>query len=288
MLKTIALSLPTSLGEIINIKHHLDLVKHQYDSIRLNFNTALWKGALHTEAPDWPQKEIAWKKYLNDIGALFFSKKPYSFSVGITGPDFNQNWDLKKTFNILPQKPELGYLLCRGASLNLGEEYIVITTKIREMNRNIFFPLSIKLWNVLNKLSQKYKIVVLGEREVEMRREYQIPELRNAIFGIYEQIISNVPNDRIVDLTVPALGENVTSLEKIQQDCLIMKEAKFVITLGIGGNFCMATSVSNMVVGFRKDSLPFTDAIFNNREYPNAIVTKDWNYFIQTLEKYIM
>ena len=117
-----------------------------------------------------------------------------------------------------------------------------------------------------------------------MRKEYV--NIQNEVFGIYEQIITNLPNDRIVDLTVPALGETVSDLKQIQQDCLIMNEAKFVITLGVGGNSCMAHSTAKMSIGYREDNLPFGNIVFG-REYPNLIVSKDWKYFISVLERYL-
>lgn len=275
--------IPTSLGEIINAKYHFDLVKNEYDQIRLSFHRQLWDGGLYTENPDWEQRKQLWEKYLIDLGQLFFSEPPYVLEQSSEkyGGDCGT---LIQRLNITPQKAEMSHLLCKGTSLNLGEEYIVITTKLRHVEKKFFYPHSIDLWNVLKKLSIKYKIVVLGERIVEMRKEYR--NAQNEIFGIYEQIISNLPNDRIVDLTVPALGETVSDLKQIQQDCLIMNEAKFVITLGVGGNSCMAHSCSKMAIGFRADDLPFANIVFG-REYPNLIVTKDWNYFIKTLEKYL-
>ena len=48
----------------------------------------------------------------------------------------------------------------------------------------------------------------------------------------------------------------------------------------------MATSAANMAIGYRTDNYLLADKIFN-RDYPNAIITKDWNRFINTLEKYL-
>jgi hypothetical protein len=276
--------IPTSLGEIVNYKFHLDIVKDGYDQIRLGFATGLWDGALHTESPDWPQRKILWEQYLLDIGQLFFSKPPYVLESNPT------KWggsieSFVQRFTITPQKVELAHLLCKGMPLNLGEKYIVITTKVRHIDRPVLFPLLEQFWPILKKLSNKYKIVVLGEKQVEMRKEYD--KIRNEVFGIYNHIIANVPNDRLLDLTVPALGETVSSLAQIQQDCLIMKEAELTITFGVGGNFCLATSVSNMAIGFRADSIAFTDIIFHGREYPNAIITKDWHRFMQALRSYL-
>lgn len=275
--------IPTSLGEIINIKFYLDLVKDQYDQIKLSYEKSLWDIALHTEASDWSEKKILWTNLLNDLGKLFFSEHPYILEEN--SDTYNGAVDnLLPKINLSPQKIEMGHLLCAGNSLNLGEEYIVITTKVRELSNHIFAPLSVQLWRTLQKLSSKYKIVILGERVVEMGKEYV--NKGNTIYGIYDNIICHLPQDRVVDLSIPALGETVSGLSHIRQDCLIMKEAKFVITIGVGGNFCMATSVANMVIGYRADNIEFTDMIFN-REYHNAIITKNWTYFIQNLEKYL-
>jgi hypothetical protein len=275
--------IPTSLGEIINIKYHLDLIKNQYDQIKLSFHTKLWEGGLHMEAPDWPHKKQLWDKLLADLGKLFFSEPPYILELDspVYGGDCGV---LVQKLGLTPQKAEMAHFLCKGAPLNLGEEYIVITTKLRQLEKYLFLPLSVELWKVLRELSKKYKIVVLGERVVEMRKEYD--NIKSSVFGIYEQIIANLPADRIVDLTVPALGETVSDITQIQQDCLIMNEAKFCITLGIGGNTCMAQSVAKMVIGFRTDTAIFADIIYS-KEYPNAIVTKNWLHFIKTLKKYL-
>lgn len=275
--------IPTSLGEIINIKYHLDLVKSQYDQIFIGFHTQLWDASLHTEAPDWAYKRQLWVKFLSDIGKLFFSEPPYV--VRPTSNTFSGDTaTLMAKLGIQPHKIEMAHLLCKGTPLNVGEEYIVVTTKVRQILRRPFLPQSIKLWEVLSKLSKKYKIVILGERVVEMRKEYG--PYNGGVFGIYDELIANLPADRVLDLTVPALGETVSDLSQIQQDCLIMNQAKFVVTLGVGGNFCMSTSVARMAIGYRTDNLDFANKVYS-REYPNAIVTKDWAYFIQVLERYL-
>ena len=276
--------IPTSLGEIINIKYHLDMIKDQYDQIKLNYHTALWKDSLYVEAPDWKDKKRLWDKYLNELGALFFSEKPYMLGKATNkwagdAPFLIKGWKMQ------PQKVNMTNLLCKGKSLDLDEEYIVITTKVRYVKKTIFYPHSIQLWNILQQLSQKYKIVILGEKIVEMRKEYVSSS--DSIFGLYDQIICNIPADRILDLTVPMLGETASDLTQIQQDCLIMNEAKFVITIGVGGNFCLSTSVAKMAIGFRADHLVFTDQIFQGKEYPDAIITRDWNHFINVLKRYL-
>lgn len=279
----LAVSMPTSLGEIINYKFHLDMIKSRYDEIKLSFNKSLWGHCLHTEAPDWSHKESLWNKLLSDLGHLFFSEAPYILTE--ESYPFHDAGSFVHAYGIRPTKAEMGHLLCKGKSLDIGEEYIVITTKARQMNQSFFHRSSPQLWDVLRKLSAKYRIVILGERVVEMRKEYDVHG--SSIFGIYNQIIANLPKERILDLSVPALGETVSDIKDLQQDCLIMKEAKCVITIGVGGPFCLSTSVASMAIGFRTDDLGFTNQIFDGREYPNAIVTKNWGYFISVLERYL-
>ena len=221
-------------------------------------------------------------KFLHELGNLFFTTHPYIYNNGQF--PFKSAEGLIADFGIIPQKPQRSVyvpLLCKGNLLNLNQEYIVITTKLRYFERRIFNTLAPQLWATINKLSNRYKIVVLGERTVEMCPDY-LWHGANKIYGIYNEIMQNIPHDRMVDLTIPALGITAPTLSQIQQDCLIMSEAKFVITLGIGGNFCMAMAVSNMI-GFRIDNEPISDAIFS-KSYPDATVVKDWNTFIRLLE----
>lgn len=276
--------IPTSLGEIINFKFHLDTIKNNYDQIKLGFATGLWNDALHTESSDWAARKILWEKYLADIGQLFFSESPYVIDPNPTiwGGSIES---MTERLGIMPQKVDLNQLLCKGESLKLSNKYIVITTKIRHIDRLTLQPLLDQFWIILKQLSEKYTIVILGERLVQMRKEYN--PIKNEVFGIYDQIINNISADQIIDLSVPALGETVSDISKIQQDCLIMKEAIFTVTFGVGGNFCLATSVSNMAIGFRADNITFTDIIFHEREYPNAIITKDWNRFMRALRSYL-
>lgn len=270
----------TSLGETIYTKHNLDLIKHNYDRIDIGFYIPLLDQLNNTE--NWSNNKQLWHKYLNDIGNLFFGEKPYNFNLNSAFYGGNAEMILKK-IRISPSKPELSHLLCKGEPLNIGD-YIVITTKVRNNNKYIFYPKSIEMWKILRKISEKYKIVILGERKVEMRQEYNND--KNEIYGIYDDIICNLPKDKLIDLTIPSLGETVSDFSKIQQDCLIMHQAKFVLLIGIGGNFCMSTAVANMSIGYRNDNSEVGDIIYT-KEYSNAIITKNWDRFIQAISSYI-
>jgi hypothetical protein len=278
---TLQLSLPTSLGEIIYLRSHLDQLKHKYKKIDITFmGKKLWDHTLYTGNPEWPQKEKKLNDMLNDLGNLLFSEAPFSFKMNQEYPFSGDIIIFCQKYNLDLIKPNLSNILCAGKPLQIGE-YVVITTKIREIDNAIFTKLAPQLWNVLSKIAKKYTIVVLGEKKVERRKEYDIPSLKNKIYGIYNEIISCLPNNNFLDLTVDALGETVNTLKDIRQDCLIMNQAKAVITLGIGGNCSLASACANNHIGFRDDKRSTLNILFGK---PESKVFSSWEPFIKTLE----
>lgn len=279
-MKQLRICIPPALGEIINIKHQLDSIRHLYDSIKINFATGLYDETLHTSHPNWGERKRTWDKFLTDIGQLFFSDPPYEIANGAF-----QFLDMQHTgwhLGITPTKAEMPELLCFGTPLVLSEPYIVLTTKVRNLHKSALDPLLPEFFNVIK--NGKYKVVLLGERDVRMRKEYEV--LGDQVFGIYKQIIEQLPSERLLDLTTPALGEQCNDLSQIRQDCLIMREAKAVITFGIGGNLCLSSATAKMSLGYRNDSTEFFDIAYSN-EYPNAIITKDWFRFISKVKEFI-
>lgn len=274
-MRTIETFIPIGLGDLIYVKAMLDPVKHNYDQIKISLHKELIK-VFHGDS-------AGYGNFLDQLGQLFFSEPPYD--LGSERGIFRSPMELASHYQLQLQKPNLIDLLCKGSPLELEEEYIVLTTKIRYISKDHLNAISGEFWQIINLLSQKYKIVILGERMVEMNQEYLYHSAQH-IYGIYDDIIRHVPADRLLDLTVPALGITSPELEKLQQDCLIMNKAKIVITLGVGGNFCMATAVAN-TVGYRTDTHDIFEALYNNKTYPNLVITKDWATFTNALRQYL-
>ena len=94
-----------------------------------------------------------------------------------------------------------------------------------------------------------------------------------------------MPQNRIIDLSIPILGKPAPNLTKIQQDGLIMQNAKTTITLGDGGNLWLAAATGN-VIGYRDDDDSSADLILN----PNFTHVKmfkrpsQWPLFIKELD----
>jgi len=268
------------LGDLICIKGQTDPFKHQFDQMKITYDP----GIINV----YKSGDTKYMNFLDEIGRLFFSEHPY---VLVKDPSNTKsvNWGrikgqqgLCRAYGIPLVKPNLKHLLCRGTVLNIDEEYIVITTKHRTFARSYFNKIGDRFWGTMRKLADRYRIVILGEKVVEASKEYREHGIENT-YGIYDDIIKNIPADRILDLTVPALGITCPNLQQIQQDCMTMNEAKFVVMLGIGGAFCMATAVAN-TIGHRNDGDGLADELYNNREHPDAFITKNFDAFIHRLE----
>ena len=268
----LSITVPIGLGDIIYLKAMLDTVKHRYSQIKIKFHREIIQSYLF---------DPRLSHFLNEIGTLFFSEPPYVLTDE-PGIPFYGMVSICNDNNIVAIKPNLRHLLCKGEPLELDTEYIVIVTKVRYLSRDKLDTRVNEMWHLIQELSKKCKIVILGEQQVEMNPGYM--EIgKNDVYSIYDSIIANVPADRIIDLSVPALGISSPKLSNIQQDCLIMSQAKFVVTLGVGGSFCMATSVAS-TIGFRLDDDSIANVVFGNcYESPDTFICKDWDRFIHHL-----
>ena len=100
------------------------------------------------------------------------------------------------------------------------------------------------------KLSDKYKIVIIGERDILDSVEYKIIG-EQRIYCIYDDLISNLSDTgQLIDLTVSGKEITIPSLKKLQQDCLIMHNAKNVISLGFGGNLILTLASAKSSTNF--------------------------------------
>lgn len=270
MKNSLKISIPIGLGDILYVKAMLDAIKNNYNEIRLKFNRELIESC---------RLNPNYNHFLNEIGLLLFSTPPYILTEEFEIPFFHLASLCKQ--GIDPVKPNLGYLLCKGNPLQLEQKYIVIVTKVRDLSRNNFNIKSHEMWQLIRKLSNKYKIVILGERKLQINAAYN----ESCFYSIYSDIKNNIPIENIIDLSLSTLEIDIPQLSQIQQDCLIMSKAEFVLTLGIGGGFCMATSVGN-TIGYREDEDPIADIVFK-KQYDNVIVTKDWSQFIYALNDYL-
>lgn len=283
---SIYLAPPTALGEVINIRWNLQQLFGRYNRIHITFNPRdYWNEVMNTHLPDWPQKEAKLHNLCVELGNLLFSEPPFTFGMYLPYPRLYHAGYLIDDFQLAPKMPQMAKYLCKGTPLNIGE-YVVITTKVREVPKDRYDQHKQELYDLLKQISTLYPVVLLGEKVLEIRKEYVILQKNNTLFCLYDDLINALPKDRVIDLTKPALSETVSSLSEIQQDCLIMKNAKATITVGIGGNFLLAASSEGNHIAFRDDNYagtPFCD-IHCQTAFTSKISKGDWSKFIQDIK----
>src|SRR5258708_27207087 len=93
------------IGDNIMAKCYADQVKDQYDKIYFTHHAPIVQKQKNNDPKYW--------KFLNDVGNLFFSDPPFVYNDG--DHPFRSAEGLISDFNIIPQKPQYKYLLCKGS-----------------------------------------------------------------------------------------------------------------------------------------------------------------------------
>lgn len=273
--------IPVGIGDIIYIHAQLNAVKNNFSKILLSPNFNLFR--MYRDSNEKNVNENI--QFTKDFCNLIFSQTP-KFEI-----TQNNNFPYKTSQSIWNQdgfavcKPNLQHLLCTNEKI-INNKYIVITTKVRELDLNIYLNVKSKLLNFLNNVSSKYKIVILGERNIEMTPEYLVHG-HNKIYSIYNDIIKNIPKENIIDMSIEKMGKTSPQLSSLIKDCTIMKFSNVTISLGIGGNFCISSAISN-VSNFSSYPLhKTTDYLYSNHKCKEIHVTSDINQFVNNCEIFL-
>jgi hypothetical protein len=256
------------IGDILHFKQILDSVKHRYDKINITFCTDTIKGF----KDDYDGYYLFMSKLFDSI----FLEDPYvrndSITVNGTSPVMFSFYN-----GIKPEIPYLEKYFTQGKE---KEDYVVVLTKIRGMVHEVYSSFKYEYLNLLNSISKKYKILLLGEKVTGLNKEYQLLGGSRFVYSIYEDLISNIEN--YIDLTVDELGITSPNYENFIKDCDIMNRAKHVISLSTGGNTSLAMSVSSIINYYGNSEL---ESFFNLMEKKeDKFITNDLNLFFSKLE----
>lgn len=275
--KILKANLYLGIGSLIYIKAMLDNVKENYDKIYVSPKTSLL---------DWihPGKKD-WYTFKDDLIKLFFSESPYIITKDQSYPDTDYVHLVNK--DIKPVIPDLKKYLCIGTLPDklIENNYIVLSTKVRWFYKDFYHKTQEHgLYNVLTKLAKKYQLVIMGERVVERNAEYE--PYYNHTYSLYDDIIKNIPNDLIMDLTYSAYGISSPNLNRLQQDLYVMSKSKYSIILGIGGPFCQSTAVAKTIVlDDPKDPDPVLPFLYKDTDINDKVwLTRSIYKFLDRLE----
>lgn len=265
-MKTLELTLPLALGEQIYARAALDGVKHKYDHIRVSLN---WE--------QLPLRAPGYRSLVEPFAAALFMDDPYSFHPTETFP--YQTFETLHKSGIRARLPWFPQLLCAGGVTRPDKPYLTINTKVRFLGRPTFDGIKKPVFRELKRLSEKYTILLLGERRLCRTGEYEQwgPE---AIYSAYEDLVSEVPAQ---DRTFQAFGTNNFSLNRLRRDCALMRGAKLNILFGIGGPLAMALAVGHALAYHHCDCFPYINDLFAEAQGKNALVTTDVHAFLDRL-----
>lgn len=223
------------MGDILHSKQLLDEVKDKYTTINVYYDNDCfeWKGN-YNQFTEFTQKLF---KELFSEPPYVIQDTPYSISLS----PINLRIHINSQFKVL----NLEKYFCKDLDDSQDtEDYIVVLTKIRGWHYSNYLSVREKYFDILNRIAQKNKIYIMGERKIGLNKENELHGSQ-LIYSIYDDLIENVHN--IKDLTVPELGITAPSYEDFLTDCKIMNRSKNVICFGISGAVDMAMSVSNIV-----------------------------------------
>jgi hypothetical protein len=267
--KQIGMDINVGIGDHLFLRIFMDGIKDQYDRIAITHSKPGMSFWHYDDAKRWD--------FNLQLGNLVFNQPPYVLVPNARFP-FYPNDRIISELNNKPVKPNLD-CLCVGSSLNIGK-YVVLTTKVRHIARSNFDKAKEKLTPALRRLAETHTIVISGEREVQRTREYDAEVNRDLVYGLYDYFIGVLPKDKVLDLSIPALGVICSDLPQLQQDCLIMKEADAVINFGIGGNLWISTCVAKQTIGWHDDPNRVMELM---QDFPGYHVTRDLDRFIHSL-----
>lgn len=251
------------VGDLIMIRGELDRVKDKYSKVEITPNGPFFNKIRSKDYVNGFIKEyieLLFKPPYYCIGKNF--KSPKRDAASITSID-----------NIPLASPQhLKELFCVGKSLEIGP-YVTISTKVRVVNKNSYQEKKSEFYSVLNKVANKYKIVIIGDKTLPNWREFK---MFDDIFVIYDDIIKNIPKEKLVDLTFDSLDSG--SLSHIQQDCVYMRDAVNNIIIGAAGCWWLAV-VSGKITAYYE---PNSDPHYNDfvKVKSDAYLTKNFNKFL--------
>ncbi len=260
------------MGDLMLIRSMMDAVSDKYDKVYITPNTPFFD-QLRTKE----YKNSSIKEYME----MVFGNNPYyQLDTNLSYPQLNTE-TLFWNNDILFRGPQyLRDMFCVGEKLDIGP-YVTLTTKVRAINKNSYRKIKDRFIQALNNIPKEYKIVILGERDLPNWPEYKT-ELVNEVYCIYDDFIKGLDMSRVIDLSYVIDKNDKNSIKKLKQDCMYMKEAKYNITIGLGGGYCL-TMVSGNIIGYwEHHQAPIVTELY--KQWNN---TKSNMYMTDNLDKFL-
>lgn len=135
---------------------------------------------------------------------------------------------------------------------------LVVVTKVRDLDISLFESLSKTFYETLNRLNSN--IILIGEKKIHINEEYeQLKRLGGQPFySIYSDLIENLDNIKVTDLTANEYNTDNNSLSDFLEKTNVIYNSKKTIIFGGGGFFCASYFFSNFIsFTYKKRALEF-------------------------------
>lgn len=214
------------IGDVLLTKLHYDTISSKYSKIVLNTNLNI-VNTLRSNDRSPKSYEIFIKRLIstlfeNESKVYINYDYEHHMKQSIIGKYTYVHNDLSK------------YLTKYNEKFFINDPYIVISTKAVRVNISVYEKNKSHFLNLLENLSKRFKIILIGERNSSECSEYKTLEKKNTIHNMYNDFIK-VPN--IIDMSIDKdLCINV-DFDNYQMDCYLISRALFSLHLGIGGLF---------------------------------------------------
>jgi len=242
------------IGDLLICLSYIKLHYNEYEKFHIVLNYDIIK--------IWRNDSQSIKKFTKDISEIIFNDPKiilYEFNVNNDYSEYIGTGILQVNlwheYNFRPCNLEhiIKDFKCEKIFIKdkeLNFPFFVLNTKVRLEKYDYYLSYKDKFYNLLNKLSYKYKLLLMGERKIPMNKEYLEEPSDIKTFLLYEDIINNINKENIIDNTKEdLLHEN--NINDFLRDCYLINKSNFSIFLGMGGAPLITMSFSKKTYGFR-------------------------------------
>jgi hypothetical protein len=132
----------------------------------------------------------------------------------------------------------------------INDEYIIFHTKCRFTTEFNYEKLKHNMRAFCENFKTKYKIIILGERQMPSNLEANV----HKITTIYEELTELNKNNDVLDLSVDNIYDNL-DFENFCKDISIIHNAKTNILVGHGGQVCISILFGKNTIAYFTEHL---------------------------------
>lgn len=267
---TFSFSSPQSLGDLILLVHILE-----HDDRVKRINISPFNGFLKFREVSY---DAFWKYYKTFMDILT-QKCTKPFNVTQRQYEFAGTDQICTSLGFdcatKPVYPQLTGPKPRGL-----KNYILFTSKVRSVELEHFNEIKEKYYETLRKLSEKYKLILIGER-VPFHTEVE----KSWYFCIYDDLMQSGIKfeDRTSDIG------KITKVNEILTDCTLMSYAKAVIMIGNGGQWCMSLAADANVFSYMGPDVPLFQLgqlfLLHQKDWYKRHMYDNFGKFIEDIRK---